>query len=109
MIEFPAALISKLLDWNKVPRNNDCYYDKRFTRSLLMALVDENRLRAGEISLDEKSFIRCKTLFDKKCCSFSYLFKTHIFSALFEIRCKGDENRMDKFEGYIDDLCREKN
>lgn len=30
------------------------------------------------------------------------------FLGLFEIRCKGDKDRMDKFDGYINQLCQEK-
>lgn len=57
LTEFPHALIAKLVDWNKPPRNTDCYYDKRFTRSLLMALVLEDRLVVSNVSDNEKKFI----------------------------------------------------
>ncbi|XP_055308955.1 uncharacterized protein LOC129572867 [Sitodiplosis mosellana] len=86
LTEFPHGLIVKLLQWNKPPRDTDRYYDERFTRALLMALVPEDRLASSNVSDEEKQFIQ----------------------ALFGIRCKGDMDRMDKFEGYITKLCQEK-
>lgn len=66
LTEFPYALIVKLLAWNKPPRQDDVYYDKRFTRALLMALVPEDRLASSNVSDQEKQFIQSKLT-----CSFS--------------------------------------
>lgn len=105
LIEFPHALIEKLLDWNKPPRNTDRYYDKRFTRSLLMSMVPKDRLVGSNVSEDEKQFILRELINISYCCSI-LIFK--IFSiGLLEIRCKGDMDRMAKFEGYVNELCQE--
>lgn len=58
LTEFPHALIVKLLQWNKPPRDTDIHYDKRFARALLMALVPEDRLRSSNVSDEEKQFIQ---------------------------------------------------
>lgn len=60
LTEFPNALIIKLLSWNKPPRRDDVYYDKRFTRSLLMALVPQDRLASSNVFEEEKRFIQSK-------------------------------------------------
>lgn len=53
----PSIVVSKLIDWNTLPRNDELELDKRFVSALFLVLVPFENIAAGMFPKDVSDFV----------------------------------------------------
>lgn len=57
-MEIPHFVFAEFIKWNKPPLNMMALYDKPFVRTLILALIEENKLLDGGIPGDVMDFVK---------------------------------------------------
>lgn len=85
LIEIPAKVVSKILEWNlDDEKRGDLSYDRKICQSLVMSLVSKNDLLESNINKDVINFIE----------------------ACFIVRCDDQvDERIAAIDTYIQELC----